>query len=100
VIWSDSDGNEFYNGLELGVTKRQGRNLTFGAGWTWARDLTGTQDSGDGASFAGQVIQNQFDRSVEYANNALVLNIASSGTRCTYCHLARAGTSSAIPILG
>ena len=74
VIWSDNGGNEFYNGLELGATKRQGKSLTFGAGWTWARDLTDTQDSGGGGtSFGGQVIQNQYDRAAEKADNALVL---------------------------
>jgi hypothetical protein len=74
VIWTENGGNEFYNGLEVAATKRQGKNLTFGTGWTWARDLTDTQDSGGGGnSFGGQVIQDQFNRAVEKANNALVL---------------------------
>jgi hypothetical protein len=74
IIWTDNGGTEFYNGLELAATKRQGSNLTFGTGWTWARDLTDTQDSGGGgSSFGGQVIQNQFDRRAEKANNSLVL---------------------------
>lgn len=70
IIWSDNGGNEFYNGLEVAATKKYGKNLSFGTGWTWARDLTDTQDS---ASFGGQVIQDQFDRGAEKANNRLVL---------------------------
>ncbi len=80
VTWADNGGNEFYSGLEIAATKRQGKNLTFGAGWTWARDLTDTQDGGGGgSSYGGQVIQNQFDRSVERANNALVLRQRAFG---------------------
>ncbi len=74
VIWADNGGNEFYSGLEVSATKRQGKNLTFGTGWTWAKDLTDSQDSGGGgSSYGGQVLQNQFDRRAERANNALVL---------------------------
>jgi hypothetical protein len=74
VIWTENGGTESYHGLELAATKKQGKSLTFGAGWTWARDLTDSQDSGGGgSSFGGQVIQNQFDRRAERANNALVL---------------------------
>jgi carboxypeptidase family protein len=80
VIWSDNGGSEFYSGLEVAASKKQGKNLTFGAGWTWARDLTDTQDSGGGgSSYGGQVIQNQFDRRVERANNALVLRQRAFG---------------------
>ncbi|HSB18307.1 MAG TPA: hypothetical protein VLE22_27900, partial [Bryobacteraceae bacterium] len=80
VIWSDNGGSEFYSGLEVSATKRQGKNLTFGAGWTWARDLTDTQDSGGGgSSYSGQVIQNQFDRRAERANNGLVLRHRAFG---------------------
>ena len=80
VIWADNGGNEFYSGLEVSASKRQGKNLTFGAGWTWARDLTDTQDSGGGGnSYSGQVIQNQFDRRVERANNGLVLRQRAFG---------------------
>jgi hypothetical protein len=80
VIWTENGGDEFYSGLEVAATKRHGKNLTFGAGWTWARDLTDAQDSGGGgASFGGQVIQDQFDRRVEKANNALVLKHRAFG---------------------
>jgi len=80
VIWTESGGNESYNGLEVAATKRHGKNLTFGSGWTWARDLTDAQDSGGGGtSFGGQVIQDQFNRRVERADNALVLKQRAFG---------------------
>jgi hypothetical protein len=67
IIWSENGGNEFYGGLELAATRKYSQNLSFSGGWTWARDLTDTQDQG----FGGQVIQNQFDRRAERANNSL-----------------------------
>lgn len=80
VIWSDNGGSDFYSGLEVSASKRQGKNLTFGAGWTWAHDLTDTQDSGGGgSSYSGQTIQNQFDRRVERASNGLVLRHRAFG---------------------
>jgi hypothetical protein len=73
IIYSTNGGNEFYSGLEVAATKKYSQNLSFNTGWTWARDLTDTQDSGAGGSnYGGQVIQNQFDRAVEKANNGLV----------------------------
>src|SRR5438093_4586555 len=40
VIWTDSGGNEFYSGLEVAATKRHGKNLTFGSGWTRSEEHT------------------------------------------------------------
>ena len=80
VIWTENGGNEFYNGLEVSATKRYGKNFSFGAGWTWARALTDSQDSGGGGtSFGGQVIQDQYDRQAEKADNALVLKHRAFG---------------------
>ncbi|MGH9325491.1 MAG: carboxypeptidase regulatory-like domain-containing protein [Terriglobia bacterium] len=70
IAYADTGGSEDYNGLELSAKKTYGKDLTFNGGWTWSRDLTDTQDSGGGGgSFAGQTIQNQFDRAAEWANN-------------------------------
>src|SRR5581483_6183317 len=44
-----------------------GNQLTFNAGYTWAKDLTDTQEG----TFSGPTIQNQFDRRAEYGNNLL-----------------------------
>jgi hypothetical protein len=74
IVYAESGGTTFYNALEVGAEKRFGRNLTFNTGWTWAKDLTDAQDSGGGGStFAGQIIENQFDRAAEKANNQLVV---------------------------
>lgn len=44
------------------------------SGFTWAKDLTDTQDNGGGGSnWGGQLIQNQFCRACEEANNANTL---------------------------
>jgi hypothetical protein len=66
VIYTDSGGNERYNALELGAEKRFGKNFTFNSGWTWAKDLT---DTNEASPYAGQVIQNQFDRRSEKGNS-------------------------------
>jgi Carboxypeptidase regulatory-like domain/TonB dependent receptor len=72
IIWADNGGSESYNALETSVQKTYGRNLTFNTGWTWAKDLTDTEDSGGGgSSFGGQVIENQFNRAAEWANSSI-----------------------------
>lgn len=74
IIWADSGGTDSYHALELAAHKRLGQNLTINTGFTWAKDLTDTQDSGGGGTtFGGQVIQNQFNRDIEKANNPLVV---------------------------
>jgi hypothetical protein len=72
INYYDNGGTDFYNALELLVQKKLGKNLTFNTGFTWAKDLTDSQDTGGGgATFAGQLIQNQFCRTCEKANNQL-----------------------------
>ena len=74
TIYADNGGTDAYHALEVAAQKKQGRNLTFSTGFTWAKDLTDTQDSGGGGTtFAGQVIQNPNDRAIEKANNGLVV---------------------------
>jgi len=74
IIYADSGGTDAYHALELAAQKRYGKNLTFSTGFTWAKDLTDTQDSGGGgANFGGQVIQNPANRAIEKANNPLVV---------------------------
>ncbi|HZO57315.1 MAG TPA: TonB-dependent receptor [Bryobacteraceae bacterium] len=74
TIWADNGGTDAYHALEIAAQKKQGRNLTFSTGYTWAKDLTDTQDSGGGGTtFAGQVIQNPNNRAIEKANNGLVV---------------------------
>ncbi len=68
IAYYENGGNQRYNGFQANVAKNYGDRLTFNAGWTWAKDLTDTQDSG---GFSGQTIQNQVNRRAEYANNLL-----------------------------
>jgi hypothetical protein len=66
AIYLDDGGTESFNALETSVTKTFGKNLTFNAGWTWAKDLT---DVGDSTSVRGNLIQNAFDLRAEKGNN-------------------------------
>jgi hypothetical protein len=74
IIWAETGGTDAYHALELSAQKRYGQNLTITSGFTWAKDLTDTQDSGGGGTtFAGQVIQNPVARAIEKANNGIVV---------------------------
>src|SRR4029077_12854150 len=77
IIYADSGGTDAYHALELAAQKKYENNLTFSAGYTWAKDLTDTQDSGGvtngGTTFAGQIIQNPNSRTAEKANNGNVV---------------------------
>ncbi|MCX6625853.1 MAG: TonB-dependent receptor, partial [Acidobacteria bacterium] len=66
VIYADSGGSELYNALEVSAERRFGQNLTFNSGYTWSKDVTDTQES---SPFAGQVIQNPYNRTGERANS-------------------------------
>lgn len=67
ISYYDNGGNQRYDGLQTTIAKNYGNALTFNAGYTWAKDLTDTQEG----TFTGQTIQNQFDRRSERANNLL-----------------------------
>ena len=74
IIYADSGGNDVYNALELAAQKRYGKNLTFSSGFTWAKDLTDTQDAGGGGTtFGGQVIQDPNCRACEWSNNEVMV---------------------------
>jgi hypothetical protein len=68
IAYYDTGGSQRYNGLQATVAKNYGNSITFNAGWTWAKDLTDVQDSG---GFAGQTIENQFNRKAEWGNNLI-----------------------------
>lgn len=69
VTWADNGGNENYNSLQLSVRKTVSKGLFLKAAWTWAKDLTDTQDQ---TSYTGPVIQNAYDRQAEYGNASQV----------------------------
>ncbi len=68
ITYYENGGGQRYNALQATVAKNYGNALTFNAGWTWAKDLADTQDSG---GFSGQTIENQFNRRAEWANNQI-----------------------------
>lgn len=68
ITWFDNGGHSNYNALEVAVARNYGRNLTFNAGWTWAKDLTTAQDTG---SWTSQMIQNRFNPGADYGNDLL-----------------------------
>ncbi|HEY3838611.1 MAG TPA: hypothetical protein VGL72_18655, partial [Bryobacteraceae bacterium] len=73
ITYFDNGGTDAYNAMEVMAQKKLGSNLTFNTGFTWAKDLTDTQDTGGGGgTYAGQTLQNQFCRDCERANNQLV----------------------------
>ena len=80
ISYYDNGGNQHYHGLQATVAKNYGDALTFNAGYTWAKDLTDTQEG----TFTGQTIQNQFDRRAEYGNNLADPN--ASGVWIRYLH--------------
>jgi hypothetical protein len=72
INYYDNGGADSYNALELTIQKKLGKNLTFNSGFTWAKGLTDTQDTGGGGgSFAGQLLQDQYCRTCERSNNQL-----------------------------
>lgn len=66
ITYAANGGVQNYNALQLAAVKHLGKDLTFQAGFTWARDLT---DQLDNNWVYGQQIQNQYDLRSEYANN-------------------------------
>jgi hypothetical protein len=67
ITYYENGGNQRYQGLQATFAKNFGSQLTFNAGYTFAKDLTDTQEG----TFSGPIIQNQFDRRSEYGNNLL-----------------------------
>ena len=69
LTWYDNGGVQQYNALQVSASKTYGRSLMFNTGWTWAKDITDTQNTGSG--FSGPTIQDQFNRAAERADNVL-----------------------------
>jgi hypothetical protein len=67
ITYVTNGGIQNYNALQLAAVKHLGKDLTFQAGFTWARDLT---DQLDQNWVYGQQIQNQYDLRSEYAFNS------------------------------
>lgn len=67
VSWTENGGSQRYNALQLHAKRTYGKNLFVNAGFTWAKDLTDTQDT---QNFAGSSISNAYDRAAEYGPNS------------------------------
>ena len=68
ITWRENGGTQQYNSLQVSAQTHSNRGFTFRTGWTWAKDLTDTQDGG---GFAGPSIENQLDRRSERGDNVL-----------------------------
>lgn len=69
ITYYDNGGHQSYNGLQAALAKNYGKSLTFSSGWTWAKDITDTQDGS--SAFTGPTIQNEFNRQAERGNNLI-----------------------------
>ena len=69
ITWIDNGGTATYNSLQFSASKTMGKTLYFTLRLHLAKDLTDQLDSG---GFAGQIIQNAYDRSIERGNNTYV----------------------------
>ncbi len=69
VNWHDNGGSQQYNALQVSASKTYGKTLFFNTGWTWAKDLTDTQNTGTG--FSGPVLESQYDRAAERGDNVV-----------------------------
>jgi hypothetical protein len=47
ITYSDNGANMLYSGLQVAVTRRFSRGLMFTSTWTWAKELSDTDDTGD-----------------------------------------------------
>jgi len=69
VTWYDNGGTQQYNALQVSASKTYGNNLFFNTGWTWAKDLTDTQNNG--SSFSGPTIQDAYNRRADKGDDVL-----------------------------
>jgi hypothetical protein len=69
VTWYDNGGTQQYNALQVSASKSYGKSLFFNTGWSWAKDLTDTQNNG--SSWSGPTIQNAHDRRAERGDDIL-----------------------------
>lgn len=58
----ESQGQSWYNALNLRLDRRFSRGLQFGANYTWAKLITDASDDLFGGSPVGGVVQNPYDR--------------------------------------
>jgi hypothetical protein len=66
IIYGDSGATSSYNALQVQVQKRFSRGLLFSSAWTWAKELSDVDDTGDFE--LNTQIENPYNRSRDRGN--------------------------------
>jgi hypothetical protein len=66
ILYADNGANSSYNGLQTTVFKRFSKGLLFNSSWTWAKELSEIDDTGDAE--LNTTIENAYDRKRDRAN--------------------------------
>ena len=66
IQYADNGANSLYSGLQTTVFKRFSKGLLFNSSWTWAKELSEIDDTGDAE--LNTMIENAYDRRRDRAN--------------------------------
>ncbi|MBI4910494.1 MAG: hypothetical protein HY820_43165, partial [Acidobacteria bacterium] len=66
LVFSDNGASNSYNGMQTSVTKRYAQGLQFGSTWTWAKQISDVDDTGN--ADLNTAIENAYDRRRDRAN--------------------------------
>lgn len=66
ITYADNGANSLYSGLQTTVFKRFSKGVLFNSSWTWAKELSEIDDTGDAE--LNTVIENAYDRRRDRAN--------------------------------
>ncbi len=66
ITYSDNGANMLYSGLQAELNRRFSRGLMFTSSWTWAKELSDTEDTGDFE--LNTPIENSYDRRRDRGN--------------------------------
>ena len=66
INYADNGANMLYSGLQTAVQKRFSKGLMFTSTWTWAKELSDTDDTGDFE--LNNTIENSYDRRRDRGN--------------------------------
>jgi len=76
VNYLDKGGNQIYNALQVELNRRLSRGLAINTSFTWAKNITDTQDS----SIFGGAIEDNYDRARERGNERYTKRLDYRGT--------------------
>jgi hypothetical protein len=66
IAYADNGANMLYSGLQVQVQKRFSRGLLFSSAWTWAKEISDTDDTGDFE--LNTSVENTYDRRRDRGN--------------------------------